>query len=86
MESHRFAKVFNSNIEQRNVLWEAGFKAKAKPNLLKQETHSLSTALRILFILSEEDHDHQKEASLRLVYILLTIYSSKLIWSIFYYR
>ncbi|VDL61592.1 unnamed protein product [Hymenolepis diminuta] len=64
MESHRFAKVFNSNIEQRNVLWEAGFKAKAKPNLLKQETHSLSTALRILFILSEEDHDHQKEAKM----------------------
>lgn len=24
MESHKFAKTFNSNMEQRNILWEAG--------------------------------------------------------------
>lgn len=24
LESHRFAKQFNSNQEQRNVLWKAG--------------------------------------------------------------
>ncbi|VDD77898.1 unnamed protein product [Mesocestoides corti] len=63
IESHKFAKAFNSNIEQRNILWEAGFKAKAKPNLLKQETHSLSTALRILFRLTEEEHDRQDEVT-----------------------
>lgn len=49
LESHRFAKQFNSNHEQRNVLWKAGFKGKAKPNLLKQETQSLACMFRILF-------------------------------------
>ncbi|KAH9280655.1 Brefeldin A-inhibited guanine nucleotide-exchange protein 2 [Echinococcus granulosus] len=63
MESHKFAKTFNSNMEQRNILWEAGFKAKAKPNLLKQETHSLSTALRILFKISEEKNERQQEVT-----------------------
>uniref|UniRef100_A0A674F2G9 SEC7 domain-containing protein n=1 Tax=Salmo trutta TaxID=8032 RepID=A0A674F2G9_SALTR len=49
LESHRFAKAFNSNNEQRTVLWKAGFKGKSKPNLLKQETNSLACGLRILF-------------------------------------
>lgn len=49
IESHTFAKTFNSDHEQRNVLWKAGFKGKAKPNLLKQETQSLACTLRILF-------------------------------------
>ncbi|EAT34779.1 AAEL013012-PA, partial [Aedes aegypti] len=49
MQSHRFAKKFNSNHEQRNVLWKAGFKGSLKPNLLKQETQSLACVLRILF-------------------------------------
>lgn len=61
LESHRFAKAFNSNVEQRNILWEAGFKAKAKPNLLKQETHSLSTALRILFRMGDENTSEQEQ-------------------------
>ncbi|KAL7059279.1 hypothetical protein AAHC03_013401 [Spirometra sp. Aus1] len=61
LESHRFAKAFNSNVEQRNILWEAGFKAKAKPNLLKQETHSLSTALRILFRMGDENTSAQEQ-------------------------
>uniref|UniRef100_A0A8D0HQT5 ARF guanine nucleotide exchange factor 2 n=1 Tax=Sphenodon punctatus TaxID=8508 RepID=A0A8D0HQT5_SPHPU len=48
-ESHLFSKAFNSNYEQRTVLWRAGFKGKSKPNLLKQETSSLACCLRILF-------------------------------------
>ncbi|XP_069047643.1 brefeldin A-inhibited guanine nucleotide-exchange protein 1 isoform X1 [Lepisosteus oculatus] len=49
LESHRFAKAFNSSNEQRTALWKAGFKGKSKPNLLKQETSSLACGLRILF-------------------------------------
>lgn len=49
MESHDFAKAFNGNQEQRNILWKAGFHDNTKPNLLSQETQSLSTAARILF-------------------------------------
>ncbi|XP_068453262.1 brefeldin A-inhibited guanine nucleotide-exchange protein 2 isoform X2 [Clinocottus analis] len=49
LESHIFAKDFNSNNEQRTALWRAGFKGKSKPNLLKQETSSLACSLRILF-------------------------------------
>ncbi|RWS13810.1 brefeldin A-inhibited guanine nucleotide-exchange protein 1-like isoform X6 [Dinothrombium tinctorium] len=49
IESHEFAKSFNCNHEQRNILWKAGFHGKAKPNLLSQESQSLSCALRILF-------------------------------------
>ncbi|XP_043945867.1 brefeldin A-inhibited guanine nucleotide-exchange protein 2 [Protopterus annectens] len=49
LESHSFAKAFNSNNEQRSALWRAGFKGKSKPNLLKQETSSLACSLRILF-------------------------------------
>ncbi|XP_047662873.1 brefeldin A-inhibited guanine nucleotide-exchange protein 2 isoform X3 [Tachysurus fulvidraco] len=49
LESHSFAKTFNSNNEQRTALWRAGFKGKSKPNLLKQETSSLACSLRILF-------------------------------------
>ncbi|RXG67673.1 Brefeldin A-inhibited guanine nucleotide-exchange protein 2 [Armadillidium vulgare] len=47
--SHSFAKSFNSNHEQRNLLWKAGFKGSVKPNLLKQETQSLACSLRVLF-------------------------------------
>lgn len=47
-ESHRFAKQFNSDNEQRNILWRAGLKGPVKPNLLKQETTSLACVLRIL--------------------------------------
>ncbi|BFY99374.1 hypothetical protein BsWGS_02414 [Bradybaena similaris] len=54
LESHRFAKSFNTNQEQRNILWKAGFKGKAKPNLLKQETQSLACLFRILFRLYDD--------------------------------
>jgi len=50
MESHKFARSFNTNFEQRTVLWKAGFiKGKSRPNLLKQETCSLACLYRILF-------------------------------------
>lgn len=57
LKSHRFGKNFNSNHEQRNVLWKAGFRGNVKPSLLKQETQSLACALRILFkMYSDEAH------------------------------
>lgn len=41
--SHKFAKTFNANRLLRTALWKAGFmKNRSKPNLLKQETTSLS--------------------------------------------
>ncbi|XP_036361493.1 brefeldin A-inhibited guanine nucleotide-exchange protein 1 isoform X3 [Octopus sinensis] len=55
LESHKFAKAFNSNHEQRNILWKAGFKGKAKPNLMKQETQSLACLLRILFRMDNDE-------------------------------
>lgn len=48
INSHRFAKKFNSNHEQRNILWRAGLKGKEKPNMLIQETESLACVLSIL--------------------------------------
>jgi brefeldin A-inhibited guanine nucleotide-exchange protein len=48
-ETYEFSCKFNSNHEQRNILWKAGFKGKEKPNLLKHETQSLACMLRILF-------------------------------------
>lgn len=54
LQSHRFAKEFNSNNEQRTALWRAGFKGKSKPNLLKQETSSLACSLRILFRMNSD--------------------------------
>ncbi|XP_075224969.1 ADP ribosylation factor guanine nucleotide exchange factor Sec71 [Lycorma delicatula] len=59
LQSHRFAKAFNSNHERRNLLWKAGFKGSAKPNLLQQETQSLACVLRILFkMASDESHSN----------------------------
>ncbi|XP_060073397.1 brefeldin A-inhibited guanine nucleotide-exchange protein 1-like [Ylistrum balloti] len=54
-ESHSFAKDFNANHEQRNTLWKAGFRGKAKPNLLKQETQSLACLFRILFRMYDDE-------------------------------
>uniref|UniRef100_UPI00358E014C brefeldin A-inhibited guanine nucleotide-exchange protein 1-like n=1 Tax=Myxine glutinosa TaxID=7769 RepID=UPI00358E014C len=68
-ESHRFAKAFNSNNEQRTMLWRAGFKGKSKPNLLKQETSSLACSLRVLFRMytDEKRHDAWDEVQERLI-------------------
>ncbi|GAB0091817.1 brefeldin A-inhibited guanine nucleotide-exchange protein 1 [Sergentomyia squamirostris] len=56
MQSHRFAKQFNVNTEQKNVLWKAGFKGTVRPNLLKQETQSLACVLRIFFKLYNDEN------------------------------
>ncbi|GAB5569119.1 brefeldin A-inhibited guanine nucleotide-exchange protein 2 isoform X1 [Prionailurus iriomotensis] len=68
-ESHSFSKAFNSNYEQRTVLWRAGFKGKSKPNLLKQETSSLACCLRILFrmYVDENRRDSWDEIQQRLL-------------------
>ena len=59
-KSHHFARQFNTNASQRNVLWKAGFRGSVRPNLLKQETQSLACALRILFRLyDDETRRHQ---------------------------
>ncbi len=49
VQAHRFARNFNADSEQRTILWKSGFIGNAKPNLLKQETQSLSCCLRIMF-------------------------------------
>lgn len=49
LKSHRFAKRFNADTEQRTILWKAGFKGTTRPNLLKQETQSIACVLRIMF-------------------------------------
>uniref|UniRef100_A0A8C9Y3G8 ARF guanine nucleotide exchange factor 1 n=1 Tax=Sander lucioperca TaxID=283035 RepID=A0A8C9Y3G8_SANLU len=69
LESHGFAKAFNSNNEQRTLLWKAGFKGKSKPNLLKQETSSLACGLRILFRMytDESRQDAWEEVQRRLL-------------------
>ncbi|KAM4533407.1 brefeldin A-inhibited guanine nucleotide-exchange protein 1 isoform 3-T3 [Odontesthes bonariensis] len=69
LESHCFAKAFNSNNEQRTLLWKAGFKGKSKPNLLKQETSSLACGLRILFRMytDESRQDAWEEVQRRLL-------------------
>ncbi|XP_072306874.1 brefeldin A-inhibited guanine nucleotide-exchange protein 1 isoform X2 [Eucyclogobius newberryi] len=69
LESHHFAKAFNSNNEQRTLLWKAGFKGKSKPNLLKQETSSLACGLRILFRMytDESRQDAWEEVQRRLL-------------------
>ncbi|XP_065569507.1 brefeldin A-inhibited guanine nucleotide-exchange protein 1-like isoform X3 [Artemia franciscana] len=54
-ESHYFARDFNSNQEQRNLLWKAGFKGNVRPNLLKQETLSIACIFRILFRLYRDE-------------------------------
>ena len=58
IESHKFARSFNSNNEQRTLLWKASFRGKNKPNLIQQETSSLACALRLLFcILNNDKHE-----------------------------
>jgi len=54
-----------------------GFKGKAKPNLLKQETQSLACALRILFNMYIDDrmNDHQTDIEHRLTKICSTALS-----------
>lgn len=69
LQSHRFAKRFNSNNEQRNILWRAGFKGAVKPNLLKQEATSLACVLRILFKMYSDENRRKDwhEIEIRLI-------------------
>eukprot|EP00088_Acartia_fossae_P042319 TRINITY_DN4441_c0_g1_i14.p1 TRINITY_DN4441_c0_g1~~TRINITY_DN4441_c0_g1_i14.p1 ORF type:complete len:745 (+),score=106.26 TRINITY_DN4441_c0_g1_i14:152-2236(+) len=55
IQAHRFARNFNSNQEQRNILWKSNFIGNAKPNLMKQETQALACSLRIMFRVYLED-------------------------------
>ena len=59
LQSHRFAKAFNSDHDQRNLLCKAGYRGATKPNLLKQETQSLACCLRILFKMYGDDGRRQ---------------------------
>ncbi|ESN92223.1 hypothetical protein HELRODRAFT_157983 [Helobdella robusta] len=65
LKSHRFARTFNSDQEQRSLLWKAGFKGKMKPNLMKQETQSLACAFRILFHLYTQPTNHSQALNFR---------------------
>uniref|UniRef100_A0AAX7UA72 SEC7 domain-containing protein n=1 Tax=Astatotilapia calliptera TaxID=8154 RepID=A0AAX7UA72_ASTCA len=78
LDSHHFAKAFNSNNEQRTLLFDRqklenfnmlSFKGKSKPNLLKQETSSLACGLRILFRMytDESRRDAWEEVQRRLL-------------------
>uniref|UniRef100_A0A0R3RLJ9 BIG2_C domain-containing protein n=1 Tax=Elaeophora elaphi TaxID=1147741 RepID=A0A0R3RLJ9_9BILA len=49
LDSHILAQKFNGNNAQRTLLWKAGFKGRSKPNLLRQETRSVRTAINILY-------------------------------------
>uniref|UniRef100_A0A0N5ABM5 DUF1981 domain-containing protein n=1 Tax=Syphacia muris TaxID=451379 RepID=A0A0N5ABM5_9BILA len=60
LQSHKLAKKFNGNNAQRTLLWKAGFKGRSKPNLLRQETHSIRCALGILYTLYAVATDDQK--------------------------
>uniref|UniRef100_A0A672QPV6 ARF guanine nucleotide exchange factor 1 n=1 Tax=Sinocyclocheilus grahami TaxID=75366 RepID=A0A672QPV6_SINGR len=77
LESHHFAKAFNSNNEQRTALWKAGFKGKSKPNLLKQETSSLACGLRILFrMYTDQSRQDAWEETIPLVCVDIINYES----------
>lgn len=71
LQSHRFAKAFNSNHDQRNILWKAGFKGNLKPNLLKQETQSLACVFRILFKMYGDETREEDWSSVQ--YKLITV-------------
>lgn len=68
LESHQFAKKFNSNNEQRERLRLAGFRGKNKPNLSTQETSSLACAMRLLFKMysDEKRKDYESEIEAKL--------------------
>ncbi|XP_072399618.1 brefeldin A-inhibited guanine nucleotide-exchange protein 1 isoform X2 [Diabrotica undecimpunctata] len=69
LQSHRFAKAFNIDHDQRNLLWKAGYKGSAKPNLLKQETQSLACLMRILFKMycDEDRQEHWSVIETKLI-------------------
>ncbi|XP_071835614.1 brefeldin A-inhibited guanine nucleotide-exchange protein 1-like isoform X2 [Apostichopus japonicus] len=56
LESHQFARDFNSNNDQRERLRMAGFRGKNKPNLSTQETSSLACSMRLLFKMYSDEN------------------------------
>jgi brefeldin A-inhibited guanine nucleotide-exchange protein len=65
LKSFEFARQFNCNAEQRNILWKAGFKGKDKPNLLKHETQSLACIFRILFKMFNDETRRNKHEQIQ---------------------
>jgi brefeldin A-inhibited guanine nucleotide-exchange protein len=50
VKSHSMTRHLSTNTAaQRNLLWKATFKGRAKPNLQKLEAHSIHCALNIQF-------------------------------------
>uniref|UniRef100_A0A5S6Q9P9 SEC7 domain-containing protein n=1 Tax=Trichuris muris TaxID=70415 RepID=A0A5S6Q9P9_TRIMR len=49
LESFNWARRFNANQSQRNLLWKSGFAGTSKPHLWLQETQSIACWLRIMF-------------------------------------
>ncbi|CAG0906597.1 unnamed protein product [Cyprideis torosa] len=77
MESHKFARKFNSNHELRNALWKSGLRGNSKPNLARQETHSLACVTRILFRLLQ-DPQRRPEDKARAEILLVSLCSDAL--------
>lgn len=76
--SYRFAKRFNADKELRMGLWKVGF-MKQLPNLLKQESCSAVTLIRVLLKLYNDqrpDHQAKREETIKaLVPLALEIIS-----------
>ncbi|KZT57923.1 hypothetical protein CALCODRAFT_517135 [Calocera cornea HHB12733] len=53
-QSYQFARDFNADEELRKGLWKAGF-MKHLPNLLKQESSSAATLVKVLLRMYEDD-------------------------------
>uniref|UniRef100_A0A8R1HNA7 SEC7 domain-containing protein n=1 Tax=Caenorhabditis japonica TaxID=281687 RepID=A0A8R1HNA7_CAEJA len=62
-ESHKLAKQFNDNNGQRTLLWKAGLRGSSKPNLINQETRSLSAMLAIILRLLYDPRAQEKTIS-----------------------
>ncbi|KZO91151.1 hypothetical protein CALVIDRAFT_542103 [Calocera viscosa TUFC12733] len=72
-QSYQFARDFNADEDLRKGLWKAGF-MKHLPNLLKQESSSAATLVKILLRMYEDDRvDRDGRVSERLIPLCLGI-------------
>ncbi|CAB3410687.1 unnamed protein product [Caenorhabditis bovis] len=71
-ESQKLAKQFNDNNGQRTLLWKAGLRGSSKPNLINQETRSLSAMLAIVLRLmyDERAKEHSDEVGKRVLEVV----------------
>ncbi|KAJ5541880.1 SEC7-like alpha orthogonal bundle [Penicillium sp. DV-2018c] len=60
-KSYQFAKKFNEDKDLRMQLWRQGF-MKQPPNLLKQESGSASTYVRILFRMYHDEREERRSS------------------------